>query len=281
MSSVPQAKASPGWWDANWGNRRPITITGSHPQNYQLRITVPFDTDMNTDFSDLRFLEDEESGELSYWIENYNSNAATIWVKREDNTDSSIYMYYNNSSASSASDGDSTFLFFEDFNSYDLGSLAGQGSWIGSSGSYSTEGINVQSDIAYEGEMAAKGTAIESSVWVDSPINVTSPNIRCVFHTMKSNYDSNEWSTAGLFDDTEGGWPFQHNSLTADGEIENLWIEDLGDGISPLAQTNNWYQFEVTLENIESEGGELGGGGNELIHDLTVRNENGVKILDP
>ncbi|MBS3815273.1 MAG: DUF2341 domain-containing protein [Hadesarchaea archaeon] len=281
MSSMPQAKASPSWWDTSWGNRRPITITGSHPQNYQLRITIPFDSDMNADYSDLRFLEDEESGELSYWIENYNSNAATVWVKRENNSDSTIYMYYNNSTAPSVSDGSSTFIFFENFNSYNPGELFGQGNWV-SGWLDSQYGISVQSEITYEGEMAAKGTAEESNVWLDSPIDATSPNIRFVFHTMLSEHNPEEWSTAGLFDNVEEGYPIQYNGLSADWEIENLLIEDRGDAIAALAQTNNWYQFEILIKENESSGNGLDGLGseNELIHDLIVRNESGEKILE-
>jgi len=53
------------------------------------------------------------------------SNSATIWVNvtsLPNNQNTTIYMYYGNSEASSASDGDGTFLFFDDFDTDTIGS---------------------------------------------------------------------------------------------------------------------------------------------------------------
>jgi len=37
---TPAVKASPGWWNSNWIYRRPITISGPHPENYQIKIVL-------------------------------------------------------------------------------------------------------------------------------------------------------------------------------------------------------------------------------------------------
>ena len=55
-----------GWWNSTWTRRRPITITGSHPENCQLRIVISYDPDMRSDYGDLRFIENKASGVLSY-----------------------------------------------------------------------------------------------------------------------------------------------------------------------------------------------------------------------
>jgi len=52
-------------------------------------------------------------------------NSTTIWVNvtfLPNNQNTTIYMYYGNSEASSASDGDGTFLFFDDFDTDTIGS---------------------------------------------------------------------------------------------------------------------------------------------------------------
>jgi serine protease AprX len=101
--------------EETWCRWRPITVIGSHPENYQLRIDIPYDNDMQSDYADLRFFENENSGELSYWIEDYTAENATVWVRRLENADDTIYVYYGNPNATSASDGDAVFEFFDDF----------------------------------------------------------------------------------------------------------------------------------------------------------------------
>ena len=111
IQPTPNASASLGWWDTSWTRRRPITITGSHPENYQLKIIIPYDSDMRSDYGDLRFTENEDGTELNYWIENYTADNATVWVRRLENLtpDDTIYVYYGNPAATSASNGDATF----------------------------------------------------------------------------------------------------------------------------------------------------------------------------
>jgi hypothetical protein len=73
---------------------------------------------MLTDFGDLRFTSASGSP-LDYWIEaKTDDSLATVWVEVDAiaaSDDTTIYMYYGNPSASNASDGDATFVFFDDF----------------------------------------------------------------------------------------------------------------------------------------------------------------------
>jgi len=100
--------AKAGWWNANWQYRRAITIIGSHPENYQLRIILPFFD------NSIRFLEDEDSGLLPYWVESYTSTSMAVWVKRfkaNDGTDNTIYVYYGNPSATRQDNFSGVFSF--------------------------------------------------------------------------------------------------------------------------------------------------------------------------
>ena len=117
------------WWDSNWQYRVPITLNTHEniPENYQYRIVLDKVDNLNShcldNFQDVRFLEEEDSSEFSFWIENYISgDNAIFWVKRIDNslTDNTIYCYYGNASAGSAENGDETFLFFDHFPSTSL-----------------------------------------------------------------------------------------------------------------------------------------------------------------
>jgi hypothetical protein len=116
------------WYNTSWTRRRPIKINNSLNtnalENYQVQVFVTFDSDMQSDFDDLRFTDNDKITPLNYWVENYNPNEnATVWVKVPlipANENHTIYMYYGNPAAASGSNGDSTFVFFDDFESGDL-----------------------------------------------------------------------------------------------------------------------------------------------------------------
>jgi parallel beta-helix repeat protein len=92
-----------------------ITISPLNPENFQIRVDIP-SAIAKSDYPSIRFLENETSGLLPYWIErNEGSYLSVAWVRRLENSDNTIYMYYGKVSATSAENGDNTFLFFDDF----------------------------------------------------------------------------------------------------------------------------------------------------------------------
>ncbi len=116
---------APTWFMDDWAKRRLIAV--SNPlntalDNYQVKIVVPYDDDMQADFGDLRFTL-ENGDEIPFWIENYSqSGSATVWVRVPTipaSTPTTICMYYNNPIATSASNGDATFIFFDNFDAID------------------------------------------------------------------------------------------------------------------------------------------------------------------
>lgn len=109
-----------------WSKRVAITVTNpASVANYQHYLSVTYDSDMNADFSDLRFA-DSSGAICSYWIESKtNSSSAVVWVKVPTTNQTTIYMYYGNATAVSESNGDNTFEFFDDF----LGSTLNASKW--------------------------------------------------------------------------------------------------------------------------------------------------------
>ena len=75
----------------------------------------------NEDFTDVRFIDSGQTNVLSYWIEEIGiasgEHYAQIWVKTSG--EESIYMYYGNPNAYSESEGTETFIFFDDFLTFD------------------------------------------------------------------------------------------------------------------------------------------------------------------
>jgi|GEM_PF-5584431 len=115
LVTSPTASAQPVWWDDAWPYRRRITISGAHPENFQIRVVIPSDIPKST-YPSIRFIEDETGDPLPYWIERDEGSYINVaWVRRLSNADDSIYMYYGNPWATSAENGDNVFLFFDDF----------------------------------------------------------------------------------------------------------------------------------------------------------------------
>ncbi|MCK4891501.1 MAG: DUF2341 domain-containing protein, partial [Candidatus Pacebacteria bacterium] len=114
-----------GFAGSDWGYERKITLSSATTvANYQVKVEL---TTSNFDYSkaqangeDLRFYQTDETS-LDYWIEEWDATGtSTIWVEVATSGTDTIYMYYGNSSAGSWSNGDDTFVFFDDFSGSSL-----------------------------------------------------------------------------------------------------------------------------------------------------------------
>jgi len=99
--------------------------------NYQVKITVHYGAGVDSgsdvylagkcqgDFDDIRFTSADGLSYLAYWLEEkVDSNYAIFWVKISADISSSnatILVNYGNPNLSSNSNGNNTFLFFDDF----------------------------------------------------------------------------------------------------------------------------------------------------------------------
>jgi RHS repeat-associated protein len=129
------------WFSSSWNYRKQITITGSSGAGtgYQVLLKIgetsgasgkQFDLNGHASIfptgqdqgGDLRFTASDGVTELPFWVEEATSTTpnriAYVWVKVGENlgTNKDIYVYYGNAGASNASNGFTTFNFFDDFN---------------------------------------------------------------------------------------------------------------------------------------------------------------------
>ena len=117
-----------GGWLFAWNYRKALTINNNSNSNsltdYQVLTTLNTQSlissgKMRSDCGDVRFTDSDGQTQLNYWIESgCNTSSTKIWVKVPSIPASStktIYVYYGNPSATSASNGDNTFLLFDDF----------------------------------------------------------------------------------------------------------------------------------------------------------------------
>jgi len=105
-----------GNWLPGWSYRVPITVSAGGsgmPENYQVKVVLNTAVlisagKMRSDAGDLRLTRADGAAYLSYWIENgVNTQQTAIWMRDSDalaaNASHTIYAYYGNPAASSAS----------------------------------------------------------------------------------------------------------------------------------------------------------------------------------
>ena len=112
------------WWDEDWACRKEIQINNSSGSqslvNTQILISLNTEelisnSKMNSDCSDVRFVNSDNNLILSYWIEpgTCNSSESKFWVKVPFISSFSmenIYFYYGNLLAGGVSSIDDTFI---------------------------------------------------------------------------------------------------------------------------------------------------------------------------
>jgi hypothetical protein len=134
-------------------------------ENYQTKITVPYVSTMNSDFSDLRFTSSDGVTLLDYWIESYTaSTSAVVWVEVASLVKSTtVYMYYGNTSATTTSSGDSVFLVFDDFNDGTIDSSKWTqqlGTWTETGGYITASGSDYHKFLRYNSQLSVSNNYI-------------------------------------------------------------------------------------------------------------------------
>jgi hypothetical protein len=182
-------------WLTGWQYRRPITIDNSSNSSsltdYQVVVTLNTQSlisagKMRSDGGDIRFTDSDGTTLLNYWIESgINSASTKIWVKVPSipgNSTKTIYVYYGNSSATSLSDGDNTFLFFDDF---DDGANYGD-KWEVIRGNAGTEIVQQNGQLILDGNgPTLYGITVRTNNQLSLPNNVA-------VETLVYSYDWNE-----------------------------------------------------------------------------------------
>jgi len=142
--------ASGAWWNNSWFERQEVNLTvasGSTPQNYQVLLNVTHNGNMQNDFDDLRFVDNDGSILLGAWLEDKSdSEWATVWVKVNDSigtSNTTIYLYYANSVATAYWNGTETCDWYSGFETGDTS----EWTFVGSD-------CSVVTDVVYKGNYA-------------------------------------------------------------------------------------------------------------------------------
>lgn len=109
-------------WLNGWSKRKRVPLTGSTPGvlNAIVNVTVPYDSDMKSDFSDIRFLDSDGATQLCQYRNSYTASTTALFmvlvpVAPGVGVTKNIYVVYGNSSASLLSNVFSVFQLYENW----------------------------------------------------------------------------------------------------------------------------------------------------------------------
>ncbi len=297
-NAIPIISQTPdNQWLSGWNFRKSQLIDGSATTagtDYQIRFTVHYGTGVDegenvylgnkakTDFGDVRFTQSDKQTLLSYWLESKIDGAtATFWVKITGNLTAqsqTIFMYYGNNEASSTSNGDATFVFFDDF-SGDLGKwtkeVNGDHIYI-NSGHLVLDGGTTSSPYGHTvlGSSASYSVFHNGIIEADIlPFASALPEIgfRGIYNTnigYKGRWDCRSGSESPWMKPTYSGWNAFGTSIPRCGlpnQWQNVKIEVLG-------STFKMYSNDVLKSTVVN--GEYGNNG-----EISLQNHYGVSVF--
>lgn len=231
MTNYINAHEEPSNWLTGWLKRRKITLTGhaSGAQNdYQLKFTVPFDSDMQNSFDDIRFTAADGDTLINAWLEVKSDGVtADIWAKLPttpyNTATQKYYMYYGRAGVANYWDGTATFLQYH-----------------GTTNSEFIDSLNVSSSpIVYEAKARRTsdpynirwGLANNLIYSVDDGIVITPTGGRSYMATSNEGVTSNTYETPGF---TLNQW--YKLLFTNDGSIFHSYVD--GNEIAAGLTTN-------------------------------------------
>lgn len=120
------------WFDASFDYRKRVRILNEDNQTYAttaVKVMLPYESSMQSDFSDLRFTDSTGLSQIPFWVEKYTaSTEAQVWVQipaLPANSHATTFVYYGSSTAASASNGASTFSVFDDYEDNNITEYSG------------------------------------------------------------------------------------------------------------------------------------------------------------
>ncbi len=109
-------KTNSSWWNTDWTYKKPITFEGTINENWTQELTFDKPANMNSNCSDIRFLDSTETSEVGH--RNVLCNSTTVIEHIKMNNNDSVYLYYGNTEVESNDDWRSTYQCGDDFNDY-------------------------------------------------------------------------------------------------------------------------------------------------------------------
>lgn len=246
---------SASWYNEDWHYRKEISIivdVGIAGTDYQVLIEVTYDSDMETDFADIIFVDEDHDTLFDYWLESkVDSTSARFWVEVADymseNTNPNIvHMYYGNEEASSSSDGTDTFLMYEDWVNETISGDVWDIVTADGSVSYSGDGATHGTIAKFEGNAGAT-YQVTTDYDTASPIAIMFRSNLEECGTGNTARQGSGWANAFAFNlvDTSG----------ANGERFYVYDDDGNQDTQTMSSDyfDAWVTFQITRDGTNSK----------------------------
>jgi hypothetical protein len=261
------------WYSSDFSKRQQVNLTvasGSTQNDYQVFLNVSHDADMQNDFDDLRFVDDDDSTLLDAWLEQKSDGSwATVWVEVNDSISTvnrTVFMYYGNGSVGSYWNGYDTFIEFD-------GAEDGVGNWTEDSGLNSGD-WNQNSSQFVTGSYCFEFKATGADMWYMDIADISSDDKAIGFWARK--------------EDTTTGMVFEPQNFDGDRNtaLTNIYtmFRNTGfitwfDGSHHNVQAYNadqWYKFDFTDVNFSNYSYDIVIDGSLQTDDASFRNNQGT-----
>jgi len=190
--------------------------------------------------NDIRFTKSDGTTPLDHYREEYDASDGTWWIELDaigSSGDTDFYIYYGKSSDSDGSNGDNTFIFFDD------GELGNLSRWTTAGACWSSQNITkVEGSYGIKGSGGATGRELSKTI---------SPGKSVIIHTYCR--FSEETATIFYVDYLKTGL---NKILVAlimhGGEFKYVTNSPTYSSLpTPMAYSaNTWYLAEVAIDNI-------------------------------
>ncbi|MBN2042345.1 MAG: DUF2341 domain-containing protein, partial [Candidatus Aenigmarchaeota archaeon] len=244
------------WWNNMYSKCKDIVLSGADQENFPLYINLQYDSDMQNDFGDVRFVDQRCNNRglpLDYELENYTAgDEAHFWVRVPDVSARTISVYYGNWDADYESNA--TGVWDDDFVMVQHMNETGTGNRIDST-SYG----NDADPEGYDGDEAITGGTIDgaddfttndylTANGVSGDVGTGSLTMEAWLNTSTStddcflNFNTNVYGNVHVFCVWAG---------TGSGGL-NLNDGSNYEGIRPV-NDGNWHHVAATMENSNSD----------------------------
>lgn len=158
------------WFNTSWDRKKALNFSiATNPtiKDNQILLNISYDSDMQSDFKDLRFINGTETGELKFnVVQKVDGAWIKLWLRLDNNITTTnqtlAYVYYKNSTVVSSASTvlDSVFLFYDDFDADN------STKWTAIAGSESTSGgaVTIDGDWLYTTIKFGRGVYYETQM---------------------------------------------------------------------------------------------------------------------
>lgn len=200
------------------------------------------------DFGDIRFFSPDNVTELPYWLEYYEpGDFAIFWVNNSQN-DSHILIYYNaKPTKETTSDGDSTFIFFDDFEDEEID----WDKWDDMYEAHGDNGYGTSTDRSYRGNRAVHATYFDGgglgiNHTMDTPMN--NITIECAFYDCKEHtfpYTDNQ--RFSIRNNGDGFYSWIHLAESLENYLYRYAYYDTAQRYSTISRTIGWHTVKCNF----------------------------------